>query len=193
MAVPYEKTGRTAQKSRTRDALVEATRTLLGEGQTPNVEDSAQRAGISRTTAYRYFPNQRSLLVAAYPQISPDRLLPPDAPQDVDARLDAFMAAFTEYNFEWEPQLRASLRIALGQERTALRQGRAIAWIEDALAPLERTNPGVDVHQLAVAIRSATGIESLIWLIDIAGYTRDQAASCVLATARALLAQAVSG
>lgn len=190
MAVPYEETGRTAQKSRTRQALVDATRALLSEGQTPTVEDAAQRADISRTTAYRYFPNQRSLLLAAHPQISPDTLLPPDAPEDVEERLDAFMAAFTRYNFEWEPQLRASLRMALDQQATALRQGRAIGWIEDAIRPLQQK--GVDTHRLAIAIRSATGIESLIWLIDVAGYTRDQAASTVLATARALLAQATT-
>lgn len=194
MPVPYEKTGRTAQKSRTRQALVEATRALLRDGQTPNVEDAAQHAGISRTTAYRYFPNQRSLLLAAHPQISPDTLLPNDAPDDVELRLDAVMAAFTRYNFEWEPQLRASLKVSLeSKEQPALRQGRAIAWIEDALAPLRHSHPDVDVRRLAVAIRSATGIESLIWLIDIAGYTRDRAASCVLGTARALLKQAVAG
>jgi AcrR family transcriptional regulator len=188
MPVPYEKTGRTAQKSRTRQALVEATRALLGDGLTPNVEDAAERAGISRTTAYRYFPNQRSLLLAAHPQISPDTLLAPDAPPDIDARLDAFMAAFTKYNFDWEPQLRASLRVALEQgTQPALRQGRAIAWLEDALAPLR---PDVDVHKLAVAIRAATGIESLIWLIDVAGCSREEAASVVLANARAILAGA---
>jgi AcrR family transcriptional regulator len=192
MPVPYERTGRTAQKSRTRQALVEATRTLLRDGQTPNVEDAAQHAGISRTTAYRYFPNQRSLLLAAHPQISPDTLLPPDAPDDVNLRLDAVIAAFTRYNFEWEPQLRASLKVSLeNKEQPALRQGRAIAWIEDALAPPRHSHPDVDVRRLAVAIRSATGIESLIWLIDVAGYTRDQAAALVLATARALLAAAV--
>src|SRR5690349_22234439 len=113
MAVPYEKTGRTAQKFRTREALVAATRALLGEGQTPNVEDAAERAGISRTTAYRYFPNQRSLLLAAQPTISPDSLLPPDAPTGTAARLDALMTAFAHYNFTWEPQLRASLRLSL--------------------------------------------------------------------------------
>ena len=188
MPVPYEQTGRTAQKSRTRQALVEATRALLAEGLSPNVEDAAQRAAISRTTAYRYFPNQRSLLLAAHPQISPDTLLLPGAPEDVDARLDAFMAAFTKYNFEWEPQLRASLRVALEDgTRPALRQGRAITWLEDALAPLRRSNPHIDVHDLAVAIRSATGIESLIWLIDIAGCSRAEAAAVVLANARAIL------
>ena len=82
MAIPYEATGRTQQKSRTRQALTAATRELLAQGLTPQVEDAAERAGVSRTTAYRYFPNQRSLLMAAHPQIAPDTLLPPDAPVD---------------------------------------------------------------------------------------------------------------
>ncbi|WP_432968418.1 TetR/AcrR family transcriptional regulator [Dactylosporangium sp. CA-233914] len=197
MAVPYEATGRTAQKTRTRQALVDATRALLAEGHSPQVEDAAERAGISRTTAYRYFANQRSLLLAAHPQISPDTLLGPDAPDEPFARLDAFMAAFTRYNFAWEPQLRASLRLSLEPgprpaERPALRQGRAIMWLEDALRPVRTRHPAVDVGRLAVAIRSATGIESLIWLVDIAGQSRNEAAGTVAATARALLGAAIT-
>jgi AcrR family transcriptional regulator len=190
--MPYESNGRTAQKSRTRQALVTATRELLAAGLTPKVEDAAERAGISRTTAYRYFPNQRNLLMAAHPTISPETLLPPDAPRDPTARLDAFMTAFTAYNFTWEPQLRTSLRLSLepATERPVLRQGRAIGWIADALAPLRDTDPHIDIHHLAVAIRSATGIETLIWLVDIAGYSRDQAAGTVKATAHALLSAA---
>jgi AcrR family transcriptional regulator len=82
MAVPYEESGRREQKSRTRLALVDATRRLLERGVTPRVEDSAAEAGISRTTAYRYFPTQRDLLLAAYPQIEQRTLLPDDAPGD---------------------------------------------------------------------------------------------------------------
>ncbi|MEV4134726.1 helix-turn-helix domain-containing protein [Dactylosporangium sp. NPDC049742] len=202
MAVPYEATGRTQQKSRTRQALVDATRELLAQGSTPQVEDAAERAGVSRTTAYRYFPNQRSLLMAAHPQISPDTLLGPDAPREPRARLDAFMAAFSRYNMDWEPQLRTSLRLSLDATgaggsggsggRPALRQGRAIGWIEDALAPLRDTHPDVDLRALAVAIRSATGIETLIWLLDIAGQTHAEAAETVRRTAQALLAAALS-
>jgi AcrR family transcriptional regulator len=195
MPIPYETTGRTQQKSRTRQALVAATRELLAQGHTPKVEDAAELAGISRTTAYRYFPNQRSLLMAAHPQISPDTLLPADPPDDVRERLDAVMTAFTRYNLEWEPQLRSSLRLSLepGAAQPTLRQGRAIGWIEEALEPLRRSHPGVDVHRLAVAIRSATGIESLIWLVDIAGYTRDEAADTARASARAMLDAAMRG
>jgi len=194
MSVPYEATGRTEQKSRTRRALVDAARDLLSQGSTPQVEDAAQRAGISRTTAYRYVPNQRSLLVAAQPQISPETLLPADAPVDPSTRLDAFMAAFTRYNLEWEPQLRSALRLSLepGAARPALRQGRAIGWIEHALEPLRASHPGIDVRALAVAIRSAAGIEALIWLRDVAGYSRKRSAETLRRTAQALLAAALA-
>jgi AcrR family transcriptional regulator len=193
MSVPYETTGRRQQKSRTRQALVEATRGLLAEGLTPRVEDAAERSGISRTTAYRYFPNQRALLVAAQPQIQPETLLDDDAPADPRARLDAFMAAFTSYNFQWEAQLRAALRLSLDQdvERPLLRQGQAVRWLEDALAPLGRSHPHIDRRGLAVAIRSATGIEALIWLRDVAGQSPQQAARTVRHTARALLDSAL--
>jgi AcrR family transcriptional regulator len=194
MSVPYEATGRTQQKSRTREALVAAARELLSSGSTPQVEDAAQRAGISRTTAYRYFPNQRSLLVAAQPQISPETLLPAGAPAEPHARLDAFMQEFTRYNLDWEPQLRSALRLSLepGSAPPTLRQGRAIGWIEQALEPVRSSHPGIDVRALAVAIRSATGIEALIWLRDVAGYSRKRAAETLRASAQALLAAALA-
>ncbi|MEU8005097.1 helix-turn-helix domain-containing protein [Catellatospora sp. NPDC049111] len=194
MAIPYEASGRTQQKSRTRQALVDAARELLAQGSTPQVEHAAERAGVSRTTAYRYFANQRSLLIAAHPQISPQTLLDADAPDEPHARLDVFMAAFTRYNLGWEPQLRTALRLSLDLpgDRPVLRQGRAIGWIEHALEPVRRTRPDVDVHALAVAIRSATGIESLIWLLDVAGQTPQDAAETVRRTAQALLTAALA-
>jgi AcrR family transcriptional regulator len=172
---------------------------LLAEGLTPTVEETAQRAGISRTTAYRYFSNQRSLLIAAQPQLQPETLLDDDAPTQSHARLDAFMVAFTQYNLRWEPQLRAALRFSLEESRDddgarpVLRTGRAIGWIEHALAPVRETHPGIDVRDLAVAIRSATGIETLIWLRDIAGQTEEQAEGTVRRTAQALLNAALAG
>ena len=88
MAIPYERTGRTHQKARTRNALVDITRTLLASGRTPTVEEAAEAAGISRATAYRYFPNQRALLVAAHPEIDATSVLGADPPADPEARLE---------------------------------------------------------------------------------------------------------
>lgn len=192
MTVPYEDSGRREQKSRTRRALVEATRRLLASGMTPQVEDSATEAGISRTTAYRYFPTQRDLLLAAYPEIEQKSLLPDDAPDDPEERLDLAIVALTRFNLEHEPQLRAALRLSLGDntEKPLLRKGRAIGWIEDALAPLRGS--GVDVPRLAIAIRAATGIEALVWLLDVAGYSRRQATELLRWSARSMLRAALA-
>jgi AcrR family transcriptional regulator len=195
MQVPYELAGRQRQKSRTREALVAATRKLLAQGGTPTVEEVAAATGISRTTAYRYFPNQRALLLSAHPETLQRSLLPDDAPGDPETRLDLVMEAFIRTTVEWEPQLRASLRLSLepGADQPLLRGGRAIGWIEDALAPLRDTTPEVDIRRLAVAIRSATGIEALVWLTDIAHLPRAEATGLMRWSARALLQAAVAG
>ncbi|MDQ4039519.1 MAG: TetR/AcrR family transcriptional regulator [Actinomycetota bacterium] len=189
MRVPYESSGRQNQKARTREALVAATRDLLTQGGAPTVEDAAAAAGISRTTAYRYFPNQRALLLGAHPETLQRSLLPEDAPTDPESRLDLVMERFTQTTIDWEPQLRTSLRLSLepGAEQPMLRGGRAIGWIADALAPLRETRPDLDVHRLALAIRSATGIEALVWLTDIAGLSRDEARRLLCWSARAML------
>src|SRR5262245_12343387 len=143
----YELNGRVAQKRRTREALIEAARQLIAEGgAVPTVEAAAEAASISRTTAYRYFPSRHALLAAAHPHTVLESLLPDDAPDDdVAARLDLAIAALTKMVVATEPQARTMLRLSLEadpEERSqlALRQGRAIKWIEEALAPLR---PGV--------------------------------------------------
>ncbi|MFE3103589.1 TetR/AcrR family transcriptional regulator [Nocardia tengchongensis] len=195
MAVPYEETGRTNQKSRTRTALIAATRNLLAQGEIPAVEDAARAADISRTTAYRYFPNQRALLAAVRPEIDQATLLPDPAPDDPRERLDLVMRECVRITLDWEPELRASLRLSLepgAGNPSPLRRGRAIGWIEHALEPLRNTHPAIDIHRLAIAIRAATGIESFIWLVDIAALPRPEAAEILCGTARALLNEALT-
>ncbi len=192
MSIPYELTGRTSQKARTRGALVAAARELLAEGVTPTVEQAADRAGISRTTSYRYFPNRRSLLVAAYPEIQAQSLLDGDVPDDPAARLELVVERLTRQVLDHEPELRMALRLSLelprpGPEALVLRQGRAIGWIEDALAPLRERVGDAEVHRLALAIRATVGIEAFVWLTDVAGLSRDEAVDLMRASARTLL------
>src|SRR5215831_12539868 len=54
--------GRESQKNRTRKALITAAGELMRAGWRPTVTDVAESAGISRATAYRYFPTQEMLL-----------------------------------------------------------------------------------------------------------------------------------
>ena len=197
MSIPYELGGRTDQKRRTRDALIAAARDIVANGATPTVESAAQAASISRTTAYRYFPSQRALLVAAHPETYTTSLLPDDAPDDAASRLDLVIDAFTRSNVENEAQQRTMLRLSLDAdpgERTQLplRQGRAITWIEEALAPLHAELAETDRRRLVLAIRSATGIEALVWLTDVAGLSRDDAAELMRWSARSLLQSALA-
>src|SRR5688572_16074943 len=136
MSISYEATGRRRQKGRTRQALIGAARHLIAAGETPTIEQAADAAGISRATAYRYFPNQRDMLVAAHPEIEATSLLGPEPPQDVGARLDRVVDALTRMLIENEPQLRTMLRLSLEsdghhRERLLLRQGRAIGWLDE--------------------------------------------------------------
>ena len=192
MSMAYETVGRTNQKQRTRTALVAAARGLIADGLTPGVEEAAEVASISRSTAYRYFPNQAALLAAAHPEIDTHSLLPEDAPDDPAARLDTVISAFTNLIVDTEPQQRATLRLSLelepDRERPLpLRQGRAIGWIGEALAPLRSTLGDKQLHRLVLAIRSATGIEALVWLTDIGGLTREEAVALMRWSAHAML------
>lgn len=195
--MPYEASGRTEQKQRTRQALVAAARDLVAAGLTPTIEEAASQAAISRTTAYRYFPNQRALLMAAHPETAAQSLLPADSPAAPADRLDAVIAAFTKIIVETEAQQRTMLRLSLeadDRERAALplRQGRAIGWIQEALAPLRGQLSDAQLHQLVLAIRSTTGIEALAWLTDIAGLSRDDAVDLMRWSAQALLQAALT-
>ena len=196
-SIPYELTGRTSQKARTRTALVTATRELLGDGVRPTVEKAADKAGISRTTAYRYFPNQRSLLIASYPELDAASLLGAEAPADPAARLEAVSEAIGQQILEHEPGLRAMLRLSLESpaptsEDLPLRQGRAIGWIDDALAPLRDRMPSSELRRLVLAIRATLGIEALVWLTDIGGLSREEAVDVMRSSARTLAKAAIA-
>ena len=197
MSIPYEQNGRSAQKRRTREALIAAARDLVANGEAPTVESAAEAASISRTTAYRYFPNQRALLAAAHPETAAQSLLPDDPPRDVASRLDLVIDSFTRMIVDTEAQQRTMLRLSLEADpaeraQLPLRQGRAIVWIEEALAPLHTTMSDAEIHRLAIAVRSATGIEALAWLTDIAGLTRDEATDLMRWSAQALLQRALA-
>lgn len=193
--MPYESHGRAGQKGRTRNALISATRELIAQGMSPTVEAAAAAALISRTTAYRYFSSQRALLVAAHPEIETTSMLPPNPPHDPESRLDAVIREFHRMILETEPQQRTVLRLSLepGSQRGEhpLRQGRAVGWIADALSPLQPLLPERDFMRLVLAIRSATGIEALVWLTDVAGLSREEATALMRDSAQALLRAAL--
>lgn len=192
----YEVGGRSNQKRRTREALVAAAQDQVREGRAPTVEEAATAAGISRTTAYRYFPNQRSLLAAAHPETAATSMLSDAQIDDPVERLDEVVRTFGKLILDTEQQQRTMLRLSLEaqpDEKLPLRQGRAIPWITEALEPLKGQLSDAEIHSLVLAIRSATGIEALVWLTDIGGLSREKAAELMQWSARSMLQAALAG
>jgi AcrR family transcriptional regulator len=191
MAVPYQQTGRVQQKTRTREALLAAMRALLATGMTPTVEEVAAQAAVSRTTAYRYFPTQQDLLVAAYPEIEKESVLGDDAPDELNARFEIVFTEMARQITENEIPLRAMLRLSLEtpskRGELLLRRGRRSVWLADALSPLRKhlTPPAFD--RLVLAIAATTGIEAFIWLTDMAGLSAGEALKIMRFSAQTLL------
>ncbi len=121
-------------------------------------------------------------------------MLPVNAPDDAAGRLDAVVSAFTAMILDTEAQQRTMLRLSLEHDSETdlpLRQGRAIGWINEALegrVPLSDS----ELKALVVAVRATTGIEALVWLVDIAGLSRPDARKLVRWSAKALLDAAIS-
>src|SRR6188508_963780 len=115
--MPDLESGRTNQKLRTKNALLAAARALIAKGAAPTVEDAAEAASISRTTAYRYFKNQPELLAAAHPEIQVTSFLPKDPPVDPEARLDIVVKKLTKGIVASGAQYRTALRLSLEEGR----------------------------------------------------------------------------
>lgn len=197
MAVPYELTGRVSQKTRTREALIQAARRLLATGVSPTMEAAADEASVSRTTAYRYFPNLRALLVATYPHIETRSLLGPEPPEDPVARLEAVADDQGLRILTYEAEMRAVLRLSLesdpdGVAELPMHRGLRIGWIEDALAPLLGLIPDEDLHRLVYGIGATLGIEAFVWLTDIARVPREEAVAIMRANASGILRAALT-
>jgi AcrR family transcriptional regulator len=197
MTVPYTSGGRVNQKARTHDALVAAARELLSQGTIPTMEGAAAAASISRTTAYRYFPNLRALLVAAFPHADEDSLLGPDPPPDPVARLELVAENHTRRILEYEAEMRAALRLSLEGDsldaaRLPVHRGLRIGWIENALAPLGNEMTAEMLRSLVYGIGATLGIEAFVWLTDVAGLSREEATATMRLNASRLLHSAIA-
>ncbi len=118
------------------------------------------------------------------------------ASTDPAERLEEVVGTFIRLIVDTENQQRTMLRLSLEPDaggRLPLRQGRAIAWITEALEPLKGQLSESEIRDLVLAIRSATGIEALVWLTDMGGLSREKAAETMRWSARSMLQAALAG
>lgn len=175
---------RTNQKARTRLAIVRAAGALLAQGTKPTLEEIAERAQVSRATAYRYFPGLDALLSeAAVDLMVPEAadLLGPGAPGDPFERLalvdDTFDKACRTQEVPLRLMLARILERSIGRQpgEPPLRQNRRTPLLEQALAPLAPRLGHTRTERLARALAMVVGTEGFLALTDVVGLDEGEA------------------
>lgn len=191
-------TGRVNQKLRTRQALIEAARDLVGSGATPTLAEVAEHALVSKTTAYRYFESADALIAEVYF----DRDFPTvdgvlgSVGDDPAARILAVEAAFSETLLAQERAMRIIVRNALdtslSSDDAPARPGRRLLFIEAATEPLVGTIEPATLQRLRQALTLVIGPEAIIAARDVCGLDPEQTRAITRWATEALISHALS-
>ena len=169
--------GRTAQRRRTRTAIVAATRQLVAEGKTPSIDEIAAAADVSRRTIYMYFPTVDQLLLDAtvglLSEATVDASLDHDRfGDDVIARTDALAKTLVGLAPDTLPLGRKIIRLTVDTppETEGERRGyRRVEWIERAVEPLRDRVTADQYERLVSALSLVLGWEAMVVLRDVRG------------------------
>jgi AcrR family transcriptional regulator len=165
-------------RGRTFKRLLDEAVVLVRRGRIPSVAEVAQSAGVSRATAYRYFPSRSKLVSAVIAEaLAPvQRAVPQtgDAKQRLHELLDRTYSRFAEY----EPHMRAALQLALEHqsletagllEEEPFRRGQRTEILATTMAPLKPKLKPAAYQRLLKALAVVYGIEPMVILKDICG------------------------
>jgi AcrR family transcriptional regulator len=188
------------QKQRTRQALVDAAKTLVANNRPLTIADVAEAAQVSVATAYRYFSNPNDLVLeaavhqAATPRV---RQIMADLPDDPADRIDEVVRRLAEFQFGDEALWRAILRADLerwalqaaldSEERVPIRGSTRLDMVQEALAPLAEKLPPQLHRRLIMATMLVCGMEALVAARDACGLEPDEATEVMRWAAQALL------
>jgi len=192
--------GRVAQRTRTRQAIVDATTRLVAAGGTPSVSEIAEAAQVSRRTVYMYFPTLEQLLldatVGALTQSAVDPVLAPSASGDPVTRAANLAHVVNTHSNEVMHLGRALIRLTVEGDTPAAggpRRGyRRVQWIEQALAPARAQLTRKEFDRLVSALCVLIGWEPLIVLKDVRALDAKQADEVLTFAVRAVVEKALA-
>ncbi len=175
---------------------------LMQRGLVPSVSDVAEAAGVSRATAYRYFPSQAAMIQATVSEaLGPilDNGFHSDAAEERIAELIAFAYPRIE---EYEATHRATLFLALDQwiRRQAgtlggeaeIKRGHRRELLREAVKPLKAELGLAAFDRLTQSLSLIFGTEAFVVLKDIWGLDGKDAGRVAVWAAHALVRQAVA-
>lgn len=196
----YEASGRTGQKSRTRNALKAAAAEMIAAGVQPTVLQVAQAAGISKSTAYRYFPSQELmyaeiLLNSTVADNQQDVHAAAASEGDAAARIDRVIRADHAMTVKHEHALRTGLRAYLllidSYPDVPLEPSNRVRYVTTALAPLAERLSAAAMARLVAALSLCLGVEAAMTTQVSCGLSAEDAEAVKRWAAAALLRAAL--
>jgi len=170
---------------------------LMQDGGSPSVSDVAEAAGVSRATAYRYFPSQAAMIQAAVDEALGPVLGWTAESGDAEANVAALFG-FAFHRVEaFEATHRAALLLALdqwqrrragtlGTEARVVRGNRR-GLLKAAVEPLAAEIGRERTERVTQALSLLFGIEAIVILKDLWGLDVDAAEDGASWAARALI------
>ena len=165
-------------RAHTHRRLLDSAMQLVRRGRTPSVAEVALAAGVSRATAYRYFPNRSTVIAAVVAEsLGPVRRYEPRASDGQQRVRELFSQTFPRFK-EFEPHMRAALQLSLEHEsldRVGLleepryRRGFRRDLLRRAATPLRKRLGQRRFELLLKALSIVYGIEPYVVLKDIWG------------------------
>ena len=204
LQAPDASGGRVNQKLRTRRALLEAVHELVRQGERPTVAKVAKLALVSDATAYRYFPDESSLVREALviPWARPEEALAGVAD---DASLADRVAAAAEALLRFVIANEAAVRSVMGlsllrsvegevgrSEARAMRPGHRLALIDAALRPFVSKISPERLRRLRLSLAAVVGAEFLVALKDHCDASDKDVIDASVWTARAIVEAALT-
>ncbi|MCO5064969.1 MAG: TetR/AcrR family transcriptional regulator [Rhizobiaceae bacterium] len=179
--------GKGGPRARTGKLMLQTAMRLMQQGQTPSVSEVAEAAGVSRATAYRYFPSQAALVQAVVHEALGPILSWKSRSASAERRMTDLLDRSMPRIDEFEATFKAALRLSLEQwakrqagtlgEEVQFTRGHRVDLLRSAIAPLGQRLHKRRFDRLAQALSLLFGVEVLIILKDIWGLEADEALS----------------
>lgn len=190
--------GRINQKRRTRQALLDAALALSESGVEPSLQNVAERALISRATAYRYFTSIEALLHEAYLErfvrtIEASAVAGEDPVDTIGRAAESVNRLLLQDEVGMHVIERSFMQVWLDNPADARppRAARRMKFIEAVLAKLVDRLDAPARRRLRTALTLVMGVEAVLSMRDVGGASVEEAVDAGTWAARALVQQAL--
>ncbi|WP_035102222.1 TetR/AcrR family transcriptional regulator [Devosia sp. LC5] len=184
-------------RARTRRLMLQSATALMQSGATPSVSEVAEAAGVSRATAYRYFPSQAVLVHAVVDEALGPILDWKTDESDTRARVKDLLASSMPRINEFEATFKAALKLSLDQwarrqvgtlgAEPQFTRGHRVDLLMRATRPMADTLSRAQRLRLSQALSLIFGVELIIVLRDIWGLAAAEAEAVAQWAALALV------